>query len=192
MEENQLSLSIDPCRLQVSSAGDTGGDDIHPVLSDNEDCEDDRQIGQIEAQSVDSICLAWAVLLRCHVASDAVSFGLYAGTTNAGRNDEGKHLQLASGVQNVSVRQYKTVTGRSSYDVMPDAESAVYEAAMNDVPINTAVQLYETSTTSRGFEENVSSKPLEEWVSQDVSSCSSISCLGYGPLMTNALVRRMG
>ncbi|KAL9585247.1 MAG: hypothetical protein Q9212_001639 [Teloschistes hypoglaucus] len=169
MAKNPMNLGIDPCRLQVSSAGDAGRVDFHAVLSDYEDCEDDRQIGQIGAQSVDSICLAWAVLLRCHVASDTVSFGLYAGTTNEGRSDPGKRLQLASGVKNVSIRRYNTVTGRSSYDVMPDAESAVSEAAMNDVAINTAVRLYETSTMNHGFEDNVSSKPLEDWIDVEVS-----------------------
>lgn len=180
MAENQLNLNIDPCRLQVSPAGDAGRVDIHPVLADYEDWEDNRQIGNIGAQSVDSICLAWAVLLRCHVASDTVSFGLYAGTTNAARNDEGERLQLASGVKNVSIRQYQTVTGRSSYDIMPDAQGAVPESAMSDVPINTAVRLFETSMLNHGLEEFVSSEPLEEWVSRNLLHLHGIACLVQG------------
>ncbi|KAL8776458.1 MAG: hypothetical protein Q9194_003134 [Teloschistes cf. exilis] len=169
MAEKQLNLNIDPCRLQVSPAGDAGRVDIHPVLADYEGWEDNRQIGKTGAQSVDSICLAWAILLRCHVASDTVYFGLYASTTNAALNDEGEPLQLASGVKNVSIRQYQTVTGRSSYDVLPDAQGAVPESAMSDVPINTAVRLFETSMLNHGFEEFVSSEPLEEWIDVEVS-----------------------
>ena len=166
MTAKDPTLSYDPCRLQTSiapPAEDAGWFTVHRVI-DKDKVPDDNL--HLQTQSIESISLAWAVLLRSYVANDTVSFALIPDRGQFELPPSQKDtLELVNKVRNLSVLQYHAVSGRKWHDRTPDAHSTVLETNIEEIPINTAVRLCETSSSNSARVEDIERDTTAKWVS---------------------------
>ncbi|KAL8677880.1 MAG: hypothetical protein Q9186_005722 [Xanthomendoza sp. 1 TL-2023] len=166
MADNTSPSSLDPCRLQTSTAPLADDDcqfSIHSVLSQDDNLDG---IGDSQTMAVESICLAWAVLLRIYLATDTVTFGFFEDEEQSRSSPAHDGVpKLVDGVKKLAILQYHAVSGRTSHERNPDTRTIVSEADAEAMPINTAVRQCETKTT---LAESVQSGTPAKWIVAEV------------------------
>ena len=164
-KEADSDVHIDPCRLQVSSASrleDAGRFSIRRVVDENEDLNGDRLA---KAWPIESVCLAWAVLLHSYVDSDNVSFGISSDKASTVFLRDQSHVSGSLDAPEIrSILQYRAVSGRNWYDSTPDARSIISESKAEALPVNTAIRHCEASKLRRSLTDVSETDETANWV----------------------------
>ena len=142
--ENQNTTFISPsCRLQTSVTSCTEKDqlDVHPIFDHG---RVPLEVEKLSSLPIDFVYLAWALLLRSYVFSDAVSFGLFfiSGDeiSHDIPHDHATPLKPNVRAESVLVCRYHAISERKWGDWEPDARQDFPKEETEEIQINTAVR----------------------------------------------------
>ena len=158
------------CRLQTSVRTCTEKDqlDVHPIFDQG---QVPVGVEKLSSLPVDFVHLAWALLLRSYVFSDAVSFGLFVTSQDEISqeipHDHATTLKPSVRVEKFLVCRYHAISERKWGDWVPDAHQDLSKKEVEDIKINTAVRQWTQGTLEHrnlpcihcaGFAQYVSAK----------------------------------
>ncbi|KAL8870810.1 MAG: hypothetical protein Q9174_003228 [Haloplaca sp. 1 TL-2023] len=169
VKEVDSKVHIDPCRLQVASASrpeDASQFSIRRVVDEYEGL---NGIRLAKALPIESICLAWAVLLRSYIDSDSVSFGISSDKKSTVLSREQSHGSGSLDAPEIrSILQYHAVLGRNWYDWAPDTQSIISESKAQALPVNTAIRHCEATRLRCGLTDVSKTGETVNWVDVEV------------------------